>query len=330
MWLSVTITSTGNSATVTAPSGAANFPFSYIAGLSLIKPNGDILLPPNLSGWDLYLDNKYLARGYQPFDAKQSPVYAAPTTGAGGTAGTGKFVLYIPFELDSVDAFAAQANADGASQYQLNISTNTAAVAYGTANNSTAGTPPNGTVNISIETQLDYWPVPAQQGAQVAPASFGARSFLDLQTPVVSSGTQQVKLTSVGSNIRAILFQLQNAAGARTDADWPNLTRIELEGIGFFSRDVDIWKDEMSRGYRYVGAQDAAGGIDSGVFVYNWPICRQGFVSADAPRSQWLRTAPGSDLELYPSTFGANAATLRVITSRVTMPSPKNVAASGH
>lgn len=320
MWLVVTIASSGNSATVAAPTGAANFPFSYLSGLSLVKPNGDILLPPNLTGWDLYLDNKYLARGFQPFDAKQSPIYVAPTTGSGGTAGTGKFALYVPFELDSVDAFAAQPNADGASQYQLAVSTATPAVAYGAAQNGSAGTAPNGTVSISIETQLDYWPVPAQSGAQTAPSSLGARSFLDLQTPVVNSGTSQVKLLAVGSNIRAIAFQLQTAAGARTDADWPALTRMELEGIGFFTRYADIWKDEMARAYRYTGALDAPGGIDSGVYVYAWPIMRQGYASVDSPRSQWLRTAPGSDLELYPANFGGGAASMRVLTSRVTMP----------
>jgi hypothetical protein len=327
MWLSVTITVAANAATVVAPTGAANFPFSYISGLSLIKPNGDILLPPNTTGWDLYLDNKYFARGFQPFDPKQDPVFVTPTVGAGATAGSGKFILYIAFELDSVDAFAAQSNADGASAYSLNVTTNTAAIAYGASQNGTAGTPPTaGTTSLSFETQLDYWPVPAGSNVQVAPTSLGSRSFLDLQTPVVNASTSQVKLTAVGSNIRAIAFQLLNAAGARTDVDWPNLTRIELEGIGFFARYIDIWKSEMARSYRYIGALDGPGGIDSGVYIYNWPIMRQGFVSADSPRSQWLRTAPGSDLELYPSVFGAGATTLRVLTSRVTMPSAAAVA----
>ena len=329
LWLSVTITSTGNTATVAAPTGVSNFPFCYLNNISLTKPNGDVLLPPNFNGYDAYLDNKYLARGIRPFDAKLSPVYSAPTTGAGATAGSGKFVLYVPFELDSVDAFGAQPNADGASQYQLNITTNTAAAAYGANYSATAGTAPNGTVNITIETMLDYWPVPAAQGAQIAPNSLGARSFLDMATPPVSSSSSNVKITTVGSNIRAVIFQLLNANGVRTDADWPNLTRLELEGVPFFSRYQDIWQDETARMYRYTGAKDSAGGIDSGVYVYFWPIARQGFVSPDSPRSQWLRTAPGSDFEFYPSVFGANAATLKIIASRVTMPSAANVNGSG-
>jgi hypothetical protein len=330
MWLSVSVNVTGNAATVVAPTGAQNLPFSYISNISLTKPNGDILLPPNFNGTDLWLDNKYLARGFQPTDPKQSPVFVAPSTGAGSTAGTGKFILYIAFELDANDAFAAQPNADGAAQYQLNITTNTPAVAYGTANNTAAGVAPTASaVTLSFETMLDYWPVPAMQGAQTVPDSYGARQFLDLQTPPVTPSTSQVKLTAVGSGIRGMVFVLQNAAGARDDTDWPQLVRMELEGIGFFQRYQDIWKDEISRLCDYRFTQDTAGGIDSGVYVFNWPFSRQGFSSADSPRSQWLRTAPGSDLEFYPATFGAGATTLRVITNRVTLPSAQSAVGSG-
>lgn len=312
--LLVTVTSTGNSATVALQADA---PWTVFNQVSLVNSAGDNIITP-LSGYQLYLVNKYgNFRGQAPFvDPKRDPAYTALTTGSGATAGSGAFRLFIPIEIDPSQAFCSLPNLAANKSYLLQFQLSALASTFSTA--------PNGTVTLSMQIIAHYWSQPAAANAagvpqQTAPTGVGSVSLWQLETIPVTAGDRIVQLHNVGNVMREVIFVLRTAAGARTSADWPALSQILLNNDLLFYKPTAAWQGGMAESFGYdTGAIDAAGGLDTGVFVlYDFMSPENGHVSPSSMRDQYLPTLDATLLQFRGTNFGASASTLEVISNAV-------------
>lgn len=149
----VQITSTGNTATVAAPA-VGDLPWNVVNSIQVTNAAGDSLYV-GIPGYQLYLINKYSGIYQPPFcDPRADQVYTALTTGAGATAGSGSFMLRLPFQIDPRDAFCALPNLAANKAYQLVI--NLASISQIWA----GGTAPNGAVSVQVTIVMNYWGQP--------------------------------------------------------------------------------------------------------------------------------------------------------------------------
>jgi hypothetical protein len=310
--LLITCTTAGNAATVVF---AADSPFNVLQYVDLRNSAGDSLIVP-FNGYQLYLINKYGCLSYDaPYmDPRRTPAFFA-TAGAGATGGSFQVMLRVPLELDPRDAFPAVPNLAANKSYQLQLSLNNTASLY--------TTPPTTPGTVTIFGLMGYWSQPNQMNAsgvnqEIKPLGNGSVSLWRYQPAVVAQGDRLTQLLNVGNVIRTAIFTLRTAAGARTSADWPATSQIILNDDILFLLPTGFWSHYMACDYGYnTGAIDAAGGLDTGVFVVSQFMNQRGAVSADGPRDQFLVTYNTTLLQLRSTVFGAAASSLEIITNEL-------------
>lgn len=204
--LLIQIATTGNAATTSAPTGITDSPWGVINQLSVVNAAGDNIISP-IDGYALYLINKYGAfRGQPPFvDPRRDAYFSALTTGAGATAPTGQFRLFVPFEIDPSQAFCAVPNLAANKAYILQIQLNPLASLFSGAGGN--GTASNGTTTVTITAISHYWSVPAAVnaggvGQQQAPTGTGSVALWQIEPIVMSAGDKLLQLHNVGNVIR--------------------------------------------------------------------------------------------------------------------------------
>lgn len=305
-------TTAGNAAAVTF---AADGPWNALSFVDLRNSAGDSIIVP-LNGYQLYLINKYGAIGLEtPFcDPRGSRVFST-TTGAGATGGSFTFVLRVPLETDPRDALTAVPNLAANKSYSLQLALNANASIYGVAP-TTPGT-------VVIEGVMGYWSQPNQMNAakvnqQVAPLGNGSVSLWRVQLETVAQGDKLTQLLNVGNVIRTGIFVLRTAAGVRTQADWSTTSQIVLNDDVMNYIPLTLWQHYMGQDYGYMtGAIDAAGGLDTGVFVISDWNNQRGKVLVDGPRDQFLVTYNTTLLQIRNTSFGASASQLEIITNDI-------------
>lgn len=320
--LLVTITSTGNAATVANPTGNHDVPWNYISSMQITNAAGDTIYVP-MGGYFYYLVHKWSGVYQPPFnDPRNLPQFAAPTTGAGATAGTGAFILNIPFELDPRDAFCALPNLAANKAYQVLINVNPVSTVY-----AGGGTAPNGTVTLNFTMTLNYWSQPnpangAGMPQETAPGGVGSVSLWRLQSQVVTAGNKITQLLNVGNVIRDIVFVLYDNASPskRTSADWPAISYIRLNNDQLFYKPSSNWESQMKLFFGFgstAQTKDTAGNQDFGVYVIGDLLAQHGSVEPDNPRDQYLVTLDSTLLQHEAANFGAAAGTLFIMTNEV-------------
>lgn len=325
-FLRVTVTGTtaGNSAAVAFN---ADGPFNALQQISLLTANGDALTSP-LDGFTLYLLNKYGAFGADFIDPVSDPAYSV-TTGSGATGGSFKFQLRIPFEIDPRDAFCSLENMASNLSYMLNLSLSPSSQIYTTQ--------PTNPPQVSVRLAMEYWAAPANStsagiGQQTAPNGDGSVSLIQTQQPPITPGTQQnIQMANVGNTIRWIMFVLRTASGARTDADWPDISTVYQNGQPLMAKTRDNWKTQMATEYRITGgtsATPAVNTLDTGVYMVtdfmNDGSSGSNRVSSSANRDLLLVTGSGTALN-YESTsnWGGSASSLLAVTNAIRPASPQ-------
>jgi hypothetical protein len=156
--------------------------------------------------------------------------------------------------------------------------------------------------------------------------------FWSAQIYNLNAGAQTVRLTRVGNYIRNLIFILRRSAGTRVNGqtDWPDPMTMYLD-----ARPVDIaskllLQEQMFRrsGFgarsQYAAVtvaetKDAAGSLDSGVFVYDFTHEFDQSLGQEN-RDLWLPTLGSTRLELQGSV--GNAGTLTVLTNDVAIAGP--------
>lgn len=309
----VTCTTAANAATVVF---AADAPWNALAYIDLRNSAGDSLIVP-FNGYQLYLINKYGCLGVDTpnADPRRSQAFFATAGVAAGLGGSFQMYLRIPLEIDPRDAFTAVPNLAANKAYQLQLGLNTSAAVY--------TTPPTTPGNIVLTGLMGYWAQPNQQNAagvqqEVKPVGNGSVSLWRLQPAVVTAGDRLTQLLNVGNVIRTVIFTLRTAAGVRTAADWPASSQVVLNDDILFLLPTAFWSHYIGQDFAYnTGAIDAAGGLDTGVFVVTQFFNNRGSVAADGPRDQFLVTYNTTLLQLRSTVFGAAANTLEIITNEI-------------
>jgi hypothetical protein len=327
--LDISGTTTGNTATVAY---YADGPFSLIASITLNDPANQAIITP-ITGYQLYVLNKYLPDTDCFFDPTRDPNYLA-STGSGGTASNGgsfSFRLVIPVEVRRRDAYGALLNSAANTRYLLTItpiasftSTTGPAAIYSTA--------PTNAPAVTYAITQQYWTSPPSsitttQGSvqvQITPPGLGSVGFVRFESHVEVSGggSPQVQLNNVGDYIELIIFTLRNNSSpqARDQVDWPSPFQFWINDFQTQNMSLNFWQRQLARGYGYYGGVSLAplaGALDRGVFPLFQQIGVFDKVDNYMPPSQWLATDATTKLQIRGSTFGATAGTLEVLTRNV-------------
>jgi hypothetical protein len=333
--IDVNLTTAGNTATVAF---AADSPWQVISQIKLDDPAGQSIVAP-ITGYHLYLLNKYLTDTDCRFDPKADTNYYA-TTGGGGTGGSFGFRLVMPVEHRKRDALGALNNSAANQRYLLTIYIIAAfSTLYSTAPTTEATT-------VSIQLYQQYWTSPpgvittSQGSAQVqaTPSGLGSVAFVryERHNEVSGGGSPQIQLNNVGDYISGLGFVLRDTAGARdiyvppqsaTNANWPPefdwwVNDFQVHALSVYGPTGGVaatgvggvWPRMLSRFFGYSAAYEAANGLDNGVF-FLVPLVGL-FDRADnfAPANQYLPTDATTKLQIRGSTWGSGASFLEILT----------------
>lgn len=313
---------------------AADGPFNALQNILLQEPNGATIVQFN-SGYDLFLAQKYGGYRYSN-DARSSPAYSVNI----GSGMNFSFLLRIPLEINVRDALAALPNQNAAATFQLRLSL----AAVGTVFAGTLTTPP--TVRIRVFAEEWDQPELSSEGAQnqTTPPAMNTTQFWSVQQFAVNAGSLNVRLTRMGNYLRMLIFLFRDGSGVRpvgANAFVPGSTTVQA-GPGatqYWPNPITLYWDtrpqdlietynlaqQIYERYGYGGqfgtigataapALDSPGGLDSGVFPYDFAHEFKGQVGFEL-RDLWLPTLGSTRLEIG-GTWGA-AGTLYVLTNDV-------------
>lgn len=307
----VTLTSTGGT-----PALNADAPWNIISQISVKNAAGQPLIAP-LTGYELYLINKYGAQGQGLAsaygingDPKNTRQYSSPA------AGPIHFFLDLPFEIDPSQALGAIPALASNRSYQVEISLAALTTIYSSA-------PTSATVTLDVT--ADYWDVPVGTtpggvAQQTEPFGLGTLSLWQKEVPVVAPGDQLIRSNNTGNVIRNLILVTRTAAGARTDADFPNIMELYVDNNPMLRFKKTEWQDFMARAYGYSAtALDATGGLDTGVYVFPFHVMAGGLSNDPGnSRAQLLATLDATLLQFKGYGFGASISTLTVLTQAIT------------
>lgn len=299
---------------------AEDGPFNILQNVALQEPNGATIAQFD-TGYSLYLANKW--GGYRDAngaDPKSSPAYSQDA------AGNFTFLLRIPVEISAREALGALPNQNSAANFKVRLSLGSGAAGAGNTYSAITTQP-----TVRVRAYLEAWDQPEVQVAgqtnQVTPPALNTTQFWSAQTYNVGAGQQQIRLTRVGNYVRNLIFVLRRGGTSRANghADMPDPATLYLD-----TRPLDViernnWLNQMYErtgfGGRAAGgaltgsvALDAAGGLDAGVFMYDFAHEFDNSLGRET-RDLWLPTLGSSRLELQGSF--AQAGTLTVLTNDV-------------
>lgn len=297
---------------------AGDAPFNLVAAVTLTDATGQPITQP-VSGYNLYLLNKYLAMGTvdggngpsASNSPQVGPEYSYTST---ATTGTAVFRLDLDLEQDFNSGYGCIPNLDSNASLQLKIDVAVYTVAW-TGTTVSAAT-------LSVRTTQWYWaPVSSTVGgvaAQTQPMGFGDYLETRYETQTVSASAENlVNVTNRGGMIKGVIA-VSRAAGVRTAYTATTNVGVLLdnnpidEGVP-----LEEQQDYLRRRYGYIGtdlttsyAALTAGtvpGLDRGVLVFP-------FATYSGGRDSWLITRVGSLFQMK-LTPGASATTLELVTT---------------
>lgn len=283
--ITLLVTATGGVGAATAHPDA---PFSAIHEVSISDVNGQPIVGP-ISGYDLYLLNKY--GGYHLNDPKLSPAFANTIAASGNFT----FKVWIPLEISQRDALGALGNQNAASTYKLRI---TQAATTGVYTVNPATTLPS----MRFRAWLDAWTQPlatdlhGNPQATVPPAHGTTQFWSKSSLALAGAGAQTFRQTRVGNQIRNIILVARDVAGLRTNAPVPDPLTLSWDTRVLHERNQLMWKDQMSRRTGYTAALDAAGGLDTGVYLEDFCHEFDGSLGYEL-RDGWLSTTQSTRLD---------------------------------
>ncbi len=294
---------------------AGDGPFNLVSGITLTDATGQSITQP-ISGYNLYLVNKYLGFGNRfndPFnDPRIGPEYAYSAT---ATAFTAKFRLVIDLEQDASTGYGSIPNLDANASLQLKIDAAPYTVAFAGTGVSAA--------TLSVTVDQHYWaPVGSTTNGvpnQQYPPGFGDFLETRYETQTVSAAAENtIPVNNRGGLVKGILLVSRNA-GVRTAFQPGSQVGVVYdnnavdEGIR-----LDAWQDDIRRSYGYTGTDVGTAmtpltagtlpGIDTGVIPIPF-----GKFGKDV-RDTWLSTRVGTLLQVK-ATPGAGATQMELITA---------------
>jgi len=306
------------SASATVVAGDA--PWNLVSAITLTDATGQPVQQP-ISGYSLYLVDKYLPAGGVAQDGAAQNPYASPQVGpagqyafsASGTSGSAVFCLRIEFEQDPKTGWGSIPNLDSNASLQLKIDYAASSVAFsgGTASAAT----------LSVVVNQNYWattaPMLSGQPVDNRPVGYGDYVETRYETQTVSASSENlVNFTSKGGLVKGMVL-VSRAAGVRTAItagsnfgllldNTPITEGIKIEHhYALVRRLTGYCGTDITTSYAALSAGTLPG-IDVGVV----PVP---FYNLSGYRDSWLNTRVGSLFQTK-ITPGASATTLEVIT----------------
>lgn len=300
---------------------AENGPWTVLQDIAITEPNGAVL-SQFTDGFELMLANKYGGyRAVNGSDPRKSPAYSQDA------AGNFSFVLRIPVELNLRDALGSLPNQTAAATFKLRMNLASGASGGGLY----TGTAPTTQPTVRVVGYLEAWDQPeASSGGQtnqITPPAMNTTQFWSTTILNVAAGANTLRLPRVGNHIRNLIFILTRTGGTRAngDADFADPFTLLLDTRPLDTVSKALWRQQMYERSGYGGraaggsltaalANDSAGGLDNGVFVYDFMHEFDGTYGQEM-RDLWLPTLGSTRLEIQ-GNF-ANAGQLRVMTNDV-------------
>lgn len=321
--LTVVGTSAANAAAVAFQPDA---PFNILQSITFTSPNSDSIVSL-LDGFALAMLYKYGALGSGPIDPVADPSFSV-TTGAGGTGGSFQFVIALPIEVDTRDAYGALQNMAANQQFALQLAINNIASVY--------STPPTNAPTVTITAVMHYWSAPQATNGDgnpqaTAPVGDGTVSLIQTQQPAIVAGSQQkIQQLNVGNTIRFGLYILRTGAGVRTETDWPATTNFYVNNDLWYTKPKAQWRTQHAQEYGFKSAPTAtptAGALDNGVYPFtdfvNDGGAGDGTVNGAQNRNLWLVTGPGTNFQVEAVNWGGAAAQLQIIQNVIRPSGPQ-------
>ena len=295
LWMRVTVSGGVGSGTPAAYKEDA--PWSWIQSFQLLDANSSPIIF-QVTGFDLKLMYKY--GGYF---ASADPAQAEEYT-QGGTGGNSVFTLYVPLELRARDGVGALPNQSANTAYKI-IGT----IAPYTDVYSTNPAPTLPT-QLRLQIWQDSWWTPqgtdllGRPQAQTPPAKDTVQYWSKQVFSHASSGAITDQLKRLGQLYRTMVCTFRTTAPARSSSICPDPLTLVYEGQQLTIQDRTLWRHMMAKLWGYVGAADAAGGLETGVFV--WTYARDwGQLPGAELGNGYLGTTPASRVELQGTMSGA-------------------------
>jgi hypothetical protein len=156
--------------------------------------------------------------------------------------------------------------------------------------------------------------------------------FWSAQIFNVNAGSQTVRFTRMGNYVRNLICILRNTSTGRVggQSDWPDPMQVFLDARPVDTAIKTLMTEQMFRRSGYGSrapagvltsalAYDVAGGLDNGVFVYDFTHEFDQSLGQEN-RDLWLPTLGSTRVELQ-GVFG-NAGTMTVLTNDVAIAGP--------
>lgn len=286
----ITINATGgvNAGTTTA---AADAPWSAIQSF-IFQDANSAPIAQFLSGYGMFVSMKWGGFRAFPFDASAF----AFSNVAGGSAGSGNFLIVLPYFCEfGYDGLGDLPNNDAGQLYKYTLVLATSAAIY------TAAPTTLPTFNTQFELAARY-PVAPTNAAGVAqaqlPPSPGAISYWSSQVAPTVASQNTVQLNRTGNLIRQQFLIFRTAAGARSEACVPPTVEYDWDtGQRFIANTITL----RQISYQLTGL-DAPTGVVPILGGLN-----EGFMQGGDSADEWLETTGASKLILRftPTTAGS-------------------------
>lgn len=256
IYLEVSATTSGNSATVAF---AGDAPLNVFQSVNFADAGGTSIVG-SFDSYTLAMVMKY--GGYSNnSDPRANAVYKA-TTGSGSTGGSFNLVFRIPVEVVSRTGIGSLQNQSTNSPFTLSLTLNTSSAIYSTA--------PTTLPSVSVVGSIGgYWKG-SNAAASQTPRAYGTTSYWNRAAIMGLNGSANIQLPNVGlgNPVRNLMFVNYATGAARSDADFPNPLQVTFRGNNLVQLDQNLWKFLMSEAFDFTsGTQDAAEGLDTGVYV---------------------------------------------------------------
>lgn len=275
----------------------ADAPFNIFTNMAVKQPNGQTMYQVS-SGYHGAMIQKYgFYRNYG--DPRADPSYFVNGSWA-------SFALRIPFELDLRDALGALPNKDAAAPFSLELTLNTLTNVFGSGQ----GTSPTLTVEAWLEA-YDQPPTTLNgQPVQTTPPNMNTLQRWTEQNITMSTGQFDARVRKLGNYVRMLLPIMKNSSNVRiglatagtaaslAGTNWADPVQIVLDedvkdnisAVDWQRRIWEVWgygqtfpgtATTVASGVATAGAasgatpnqgQDAAGGLDTGVFPVQYCV----------------------------------------------------------
>lgn len=299
-------------------------PFNLFTNVAVKQPNGQTMFQVS-SGHHAAMIGKYGFVRTSP-DPRSDPnyYYSATVNVVGAT-----FMLRIPFELDNRDALGALPNKDAAAPFTLELTLNTLANVFG------AGASPTFKITPLLEA-YDQPPATLNgEQVQTEPPNKNTLQRWTEQNITMSQGAFDARVRKLGNYVRLLIPIMKSTASVRQAngytpqggavTGWSDPVQIVLDEDVKDNIRTPLWYKDIqevwgygaivpsSAGTNAAPAFDSAGGLDTGVYPYQYCNDQRG---PEEDVDAYLPTIESEDY-LLRGTWGANCGKLVMLVGEV-------------